>query len=107
MGGELCHKFQTQTWTTGSRTQMRLPFSCRASMYLATTPSGVAPAGRSSCESSPNVLTFAAECIKVLHGAYAAGKAYPKSQVLEAEAAASCQARHAPPPHARHPFHRL
>ena len=58
-------------------------------------------------EPSPNVLTFAAECIKVLHGAYAAGKAYPKSQVLEAEAAASCQARHAPPPHARHPFHRL
>jgi hypothetical protein len=46
------HKFQTQTWTTGSRTQMRLPFSCRASMYLATTPSGVAPAGRSSCESN-------------------------------------------------------
>ena len=43
--------------------------------------------------SEPNhqVLTFAAECIEVLHEAFAAGKAYPKSQVLEAEAAASCQ----------------
>ena len=43
-------------------------------------------------EPNPNVLIFAAECIEVLHKAYAAGKAYPKSQVLEAEAAASCQA---------------
>ena len=43
-------------------------------------------------EPHPNVLTFAAECIEVLHKAFAAGKAYPKSQVLEAEAAASCQA---------------
>ena len=44
--------------------------------------------------SEPNhqVLNFAAECIEVLHSAFAAGKAYPKSQVLEAEAAASCQA---------------
>ena len=43
-------------------------------------------------EPAPDVLNFATACIEVLHKAYAAGKAYPKSQVLEAEAAASCQA---------------
>ena len=43
-------------------------------------------------EPNPNVLTFSAACVEVLHKAFAAGKAYPKSQVLEAEAAASCQA---------------